>query len=218
MGNLVHRLATALLSIIRRFTGQSPVKAEGRLKVELFYRNLFMPVHKTRWGQRRYISSQQPHGIPLAWAEAAEADLPEADYPLATAGVLFLQSAREKFFGFVQALKANPAQPFTAVVLHEAFAAQPLHFQEELLELAGVCAYDNPAAAYWYGQEPAKPEDELVAFYGVKVADLAPEQKEGGVIAAVIKEYHRSTPQAFLDKFCGGVAPPSPHVPPEGVA
>ena len=115
------------------------------MAVEIFFRNLFMPVHKTRWDQRRYTSSQEPHGIPIAWAEAAVANQPEAVYPLATVGVLFLQTAREKFFAFVQALKANPDPVFTAAGIHAAFALQPLHFREELLELAGVCAYTNAA-------------------------------------------------------------------------
>ena len=184
------------------------------MSVELFYRNLYTPVHKKWWDQRRYTSSQAPHGIPLSWSEAAKSDLPETSYPLNTAGVLLLPTARAKFFEFVQALKANAHQPFTPAVLRDAFDAQMPFFQEECLELAGVCAFDNPAAAYWYGQEPAHPESELVAFYGVKVAELAPEKGQGAVIAAVIKSSHRSAPQAFLDRFFDGVEPLNPHVPP----
>jgi predicted NAD/FAD-binding protein len=179
----------------------------------LFYRNLYTAVHRQRWKNRLHTSNNKPHGPPGAWTAAALADQPESNYPLKTAGVVFLQTARTKFVGFVNAFKADPANVLNAGNLLAAFNNQPVHVQEEQLEIAGVSAYTTPRAAYWHGQQAAQPLDELVAFYGFKVCDLAPEQAHGGVIAAVVKSVCILAPQAFLARFCDGNEPPNPHLP-----
>ncbi|MBN9119916.1 MAG: hypothetical protein J0I06_12270 [Planctomycetes bacterium] len=185
------------------------------MEAVLFYRNLYTLTHRQRWNERYYTSNNQPHGPPNAWTAAALANQPEADYPLTTAGVVFLQTAREKFVAFVNAFKDAPGNVLNAGNLLAAFNNQPVEVQEEQLEIAGVSAYTTPGSAYWHGQQAAEPPDELVAFYGFKVCDLAPEQDQGGVIAAVVKSVCVLDPQAFINRYCDGAVPPNPHPQPE---
>lgn len=182
---------------------------------DIYYRTLYTKVHRERWDQGQFNSTNEMHGIPKEWVAAAVSGKPVEEYPLAADGVLFGATARERFVAFADTLRAGSVGPLTAESVRAAFDMQPLHAREQQLELAGVCAFTTPSAAYWYGQEPPKLGDELVAFTGVKVADLAPEQGQGGVIAAVIEPVCRLEPQAFLDKFCDGLQPPSPHLPAE---
>ncbi len=187
------------------------------MEAVLFYRNLYTQIHRQRWQNRVYISNNQPHGPPDAWTAAALANGPEADYPLTVAGVVFLQTARTRFIEFVNTFKAGPANILDAGHFLAAFDNQPIHTQEEQLEIAGVSAFTTPIAAYWYGQEVPQPTDILVAFYGFKVCDLAPEMAHGGVIAAVVKSVCTLSPQAFLDRFCDGNEPLNPHLPQDGI-
>lgn len=76
---------------------------------DIYYRNLYSKVHRGRWDQGLFNSTNERHGIPKEWVTAAVSGKPVEKYPLAADGVLFGTTARERFVAFVDALRAESA-------------------------------------------------------------------------------------------------------------
>ncbi len=168
----------------------------------VYFRSLFSEPHIQAWEERQFTSFHHDE-IPKEWLGALkDGKQDRADYRLVTTNGLYLPSARDTYFQNCVEQRLD---------WHELDEER----KKVTTELCGVCAYENPAGAYWYGG--VKPEEScrLVAFYGIAVFELGSESN-GGVIAAVVKPIGGlMTPQEFVVNWCDGTEPPKPEGRPE---
>lgn len=136
---------------------------------KVFYRALFTRIHRQRWDGEQYTSFHQL--IPGTWIQTwcATGSLNSADYSLACNEGVFTANARQAFLGLAPKYSFDAALPPSVV--------QPAG------ELAGICAFTNPAAAYRYGIESwCGDAAQFVEFEG-ELLFRAPE--DDGVVARV---------------------------------
>ncbi|WP_145265923.1 hypothetical protein [Calycomorphotria hydatis] len=175
-----------------------------------YYRLLFSASHIERWKQKKF-SSFHPHGPPSEWLAASQRkSWDKTEYPLVTNNGVYLESARDEYVKWCEN-HADQIQEMEWDKLED-------DFKWKISELKGVCAFDNPAGAYWYGDhDEAAPNDadRFVVFTGNEVFRLKSEAN-GGVQALVIKQLGKiMTRHEFIAKHCENEIPARPEGIPE---
>ena len=137
----------------------------------IFYRALSLPGMLKRWEDGLLTSSHR--SVPHEWSDlfySKKIVEPNA-YPLECASGIFTPSAVQSF------LRLAPS--------HRRVDVWP-EAESTLLELDGVCAFENPLDAFRYGRDSgASPYDRYVEFWG---SFQCSPPEPGGVVAKVLKK------------------------------
>jgi len=168
---------------------------------KLYFRLLLPGDNIESWKKREFTSFHRGE-TPAEWMNTLEnSKNGREDYPLKTSNGYYLPSARDAYFKH-------------CVEDGKDWDSLDDKTKKSMTELCGVCAFDNPAGAFWYGGIKPMPSDRLVAFFGIELFKLGSEHN-GGVLAVVIKPVGRlMTARQFVKQYCGGIEPQKP----EGLA
>ena len=161
------------------------IGCETFVPVEMFYRALTTRVHVQRWLAREHHSFH-PLTPDEWWTVWKSGSTNPADYPVVTQGGVFTERARDAFVELVQQQPAG----------HHWRPDE----QRRIGELAGLCAFDTPDAAYDYGAGgPDGHPTWFVEFTGTKIC-RAPE--DTGWVVNVIERLERPmTGKEFASRY-----------------
>jgi hypothetical protein len=154
------------------------------MSVRTFYRALTKPDHVRRWLEREHHSFH--HLTPDEWWIAWEhGSRNPADYPVITKGGLFTERARDAFVELMQQVPSG----------HRWSDSE----QRRIGELAGLCGFDTPQAAYEFGTDgPDGHPTWFVEFSGTKIC-RAPENN-GWVVKVHDRAERLMTPLEFAER------------------
>lgn len=135
----------------------------------VLYRALISRVHRQRWSRGQYTSFHQT--VPGRWIDIWRRTQSQdpADYALQCSEGVFTEGARAAF------LRLAPNHTFEF--------ALPKEEAEPIGELAGVCAFTEPLAAYRYGTRSCCGRNPLFAEFEGEI--LWSDRPSGGIVARV---------------------------------
>jgi hypothetical protein len=157
-----------MLSILT--TGSKECDKVVVAKTLVYYRALITPDHLRRWTSREFTSFHhiEPPEWCTVWNQRRSTNI--QDYCLDSVIGVFTNAARESFIRLVQ---EKPE--------HSTWTPDE---RRSVSELAGVCAFESPVAAWEYGLIEGEADWRLLVEFGGRKICPAPEN--GSVVAEVI--------------------------------